>query len=105
MTNREPKGDKALGRRLLAWREAMDLTQPQLARKCGWPGKGTKISPWETGERYPGIHDMLHMAKCCPITIEYIYQDRAGEMGTRIMEKIERGADGFNAPFPAENNG
>ncbi len=75
----------------------------------GWPGKGTKISHWETGERYPGIHDMLKMSKCMSlnpgtaVTIEYIYQGRTGEMPTRIMEQIQRGEGWSGNPLLTAN--
>lgn len=37
------------------WREKAGLTQSQLAERCGWSGKQSRISNYEIGLRTPSI--------------------------------------------------
>lgn len=39
------------------WREKAELTQSQLADLCGWDGKQSRISNYETGLRTPSISE------------------------------------------------
>ncbi len=79
---------KEIGARLLAWREALNLTQMQLARRMNWRNGATKISNWENGERFANIHDMMAMSEKLPITIEWIYEGCADRMPTALIQKI-----------------
>jgi len=84
---------KEIGLRLLLWREALNLTQMQLARRMGWRNGATKISNWENGGRFPNVHDMIALTEKLPITIEWIYEGCMDRMPTGLMQKIEEGRD------------
>lgn len=87
-----------IGLRLLRWREALNLTQMQLARRMEWRNGATKISNWENGGRFPNIHDMMALSSQMPITIEWIYEGCADRMPTGLMHKIEGDRNG-DLPF------
>ena len=87
-----------IGQRLLAWREALNLTQMQLARRMGWRNH-TKISNWEKGDRFANIHDMMAMEEKMPIAIEWVYKGCEDRMPTALMQKIRGGKAEENGPF------
>lgn len=39
------------------WREQAKLTQAQLSSLCGWQGKQSRISNYESGLRTPDVND------------------------------------------------
>ncbi len=84
------------GKRILAWREALNLSQMQVARRMGWRNH-TKISNWEKAKKFPNIHDMIEMAEKLPITIEWIYEGCTDRMPTALMQKISGAGD--QTPF------
>lgn len=42
--------------KITAWREAVNLTQYELAVRCGWKSQ-SRISNYESGQRLPGLND------------------------------------------------
>ena len=87
-----------IGLRLLAWREALNLTQMQLARRMEWRNH-TKISNWENGSKFANIHDMIDMCGKMPIVLEWIYEGCEDRMPTALMIKIRGDRDEANGPF------
>jgi len=73
---------KAFGKRLKAARNHAKLSQPELAKACGWDSQ-SRLSNYERGERTPSLDDIDKLAKalntsiCTLISKEYkseIYQ-------------------------------
>lgn len=58
-----------LGERIKAARVAKGLSQPELARRCGWDSQ-SRISHYETGKREPQLEDLRKLARCLGLAIE-----------------------------------
>jgi transcriptional regulator with XRE-family HTH domain len=86
----EPHSLPAVGRRLRACREAVDLDQPDFAQ---WGIERTRLSQWENGRRAPNAFSLIPFCERFGISLDYIFRGdpRALPHGLygKIMEKLE----------------
>jgi transcriptional regulator with XRE-family HTH domain len=71
-----PSTPVEIGRRLRQLRELLDLTQDQIANRCGLSTPAW--NHYETGENAPGWPTALVIAQNCGVDLNWIY---AGDVG------------------------
>ncbi|MEJ2046452.1 MAG: helix-turn-helix domain-containing protein [Reinekea sp.] len=62
-TQRIKRPSSALGERLKNARNELNISQGELALRCGWENGQKRISNYETNEREPGYAELLLMSK------------------------------------------
>lgn len=82
---------KLIGENIRHLRESLDLSQAELAKKCGWQsesgkGAGTRIYNYETGYREPSFDDILKLAVALKTTPAAILNFNGNEIkdGLRV---------------------
>lgn len=54
---------KTVGERIRAVREAIGLEQSELADRCGWPRRNSRIGNYENNRREPTFEDLIKIAR------------------------------------------
>lgn len=83
----KPDAMRVIGRRLRATREALGLTQEQLAQSIGV--QRTAYRNWEIGERMPDPLAMTRLAERYGATLDWIYRGVIAGMAHSLAIKIE----------------
>lgn len=87
-----------IGERLKALRLRAQLTQPQMAERCGWDSQ-SRISQYETEKREPSLSDLEKMAGVLGVSItEILFGDDEQQTSTgRIAtySNIDELSDGY----------
>jgi SOS-response transcriptional repressor LexA len=107
--------NKAFGERIRQLREELKLTQPELAKRCGWDSQ-SRISHYEKGTREPTLRDVKKIAKALstdPIILLFGYfpfqntpqgEYNSSEIGTAFPKQFvpliswTQAAKWYNAP-------
>lgn len=92
-TDRKPTGDKALGRRLYAAREAKGLSQAELAKKIG-KGQST-VAGYERGSDYPGPDALDACCEVLEISMDWLHgrsvmSNRAEDFYKEMISRVKR---------------
>ncbi|CAA7621116.1 helix-turn-helix domain-containing protein [Magnetospirillum sp. UT-4] len=83
----KPDAMRVIGQRLRATREALGLTQEQLALSIGVTR--TAYTNWERGDRMPDPLAVVRLADRYGVTLDWIYRGQLGGMPHSLATKIE----------------
>lgn len=78
-SKRRPRPKKLAGK-LLAIRQRLGLTQPEMAKRLGRipsPPDGAMISRYERDEREPSLFALLAYARIAGVTVDVLIDDKA----------------------------
>ena len=78
-SKRRPRPKKLAGK-LLAIRQRLGLTQPEMAKRLGKipsPPDGAMISRYERDEREPSLFALLAYARIAGVTVDVLIDDKA----------------------------
>lgn len=49
-----------------------EMTQPELARRCGWAQSQSRISMYEGGKRWPSLDHIIKLAEVLEVSAQYL---------------------------------
>ena len=78
-SKRRPRPKKLAGK-LLAIRQRLGLTQPEMAKRLGKipsPPDGAMISRYERDEREPSLFALIAYARIAGVTVDVLIDDKA----------------------------
>jgi len=78
----------AIGRRLRATRDALDLKQGEFVAVCDIAQN--TYSQWETGARRPSIDEAIRLCDAHRLTLDWIYLGDASGLPLKITSKLPR---------------
>jgi transcriptional regulator with XRE-family HTH domain len=65
----------SFGKQLAQARKRLRLTQPQLAKLCGWDSQ-SRISMYERGERQPSIQEVVKLSDILNVPLDNLLRDK-----------------------------
>lgn len=71
----------SFGKRLSLARKNLKLTQPELARLCGWESQ-SRISMYERDQREPSNRELVRLADILGVTIDWLLRDTKEGLNT-----------------------
>ena len=100
--------EMTLGRKIAKARKSAGLTQPDLAKACGWllddgsPAQA-RVSNYETGTRVPGMDELHQIAEATGAEIGFFYAKGDPAAGAQERANLVREARAhFRAGVPIE---
>lgn len=78
---------EAIGGRLRRARLALDLSQIELCRLCGFAPNA--YNQWERGKRRPNLEDAARLCDALGVTLDYIFMGVTDGLPVRLARHLE----------------
>lgn len=81
-----PYSAPAVGRRIIALREAFGLRQSEFADQLGL--RRTEVNAWEMGERRPSLAKAQIILRTYPVTADWLFYGDSGKMSVEMAQRL-----------------